>query len=297
MQEADSERRIQILRGQHIEPPPPPADHAEGTAKEAKQDRRDDSGRHDRKRRRIAGEDDTDREIRIAREDQANLLPSKKVEMQMTSKKSSDAPLVDTEGHINLFPVEHQNRKDTKNAEVEGEKARKKKEYEDQFTMRFSNAAGFKQAVDRKPWYEDTDGGGRLKETVDMPSKDVWGNEDPRRKERERVRMADSDPLAMMRNGAAGVREAEKQRMKWKLEKAQEIQEIKDSEKSRKKRRRRREAEDVKGSRLSDSDVSRNSDVEMVHHHSHQHTSREKDRLRSHRHSSRAHRERLRAST
>ena len=285
MQEADAERRIRILRGQHIEPP---------TAHEKEEDEprwkgRDDSGR-DRKRRRIAGEDDTDREIRFAREDEA-VLPAK-AEMQMTSKKSSDAPLTDTAGHINLFPSDNQSRKDFKNAEAEADRAKKKREYEDQYTMRFSNAAGFKQAIDQKPWYEKSTTHQSLQDGSAVASTDVWGNEDPRRKERAKARMSSDDPLAIMRNGAAGVREAEKQRTKWSEEKAQEIREIEDDEKRREKRRRGHHIFEDRALNSSDCHRFRNRhgrDLVRAPHHSHRHRSQSQDRdgHRSHRHRSR----------
>lgn len=288
MQEADAERRIQILRGQQIAPPP--IDEKEED--EPKWDRRNGSGR-DRKRRRIAGEDDTDREIRFAQEDR-NGLPAK-AEMQMTSKKSSDAPLTDAAGHINLFPSENKSHKEVKNVEAEGEKARRRKEYEDQYTVRFSNAAGFKQAVDQKPWYENTVTGTSLKDVPVVSSKDVWGNEDPRRQEREKMRMAADDPLAIMRNGAAGVREAEEQRTKWRETKAREIREIEDDDRKRDKRRRRHDMVEDRVVNSNDFHSSGNGhgrhgkDIVRASRHAHRHRSHSKDRDRhqSHRHGSR----------
>ena len=281
MQDADDERRMQILRGQYVEPPPSQGGKA---ADEPRRDRPDGLGR-ERKRRRIAGEDDTDREIRFAREDRA-MLPAK-AETPVTRKKNSDAPLTDIAGHINLFPSENKSHKDFKNAEAEAEKAKKKKEFEDQYTMRLSNAAGFKQAIDQRPWYETTESAKTVKDVSDASAKDVWGNEDPRRKERARERMVADDPLAMMRNGAAGVREAEKQRARWIEEKAQEIQAIEeDHHRSREKRRRRH---NVVEDRIYDGgDTNRSGKrhghhsnrIERKHHHSHRHHIHGRDRER-----------------
>ena len=286
MQEADAERRIQILRGLPVEAPSAPSEGENvGRSKEDRPDR-------SRKRRRIAGEDDTDRDIRFAQENNA-LVPAK-AEMQMKSQKSNDAPITDVHGHINLFPVDGTSRNAPKNAEVEAEKAKKQREFEDQYTMRFSNAAGFKQSIGEKPWYHKTgdtgDGGGE----AEAPSKDVWGNEDPRRRERETMRTVADDPLAAMKKGVAGVREVERERKKWKEEKDREIRELEEAERRRERRKRRRkEADDLEGFSLDDGAKSdpasrrhRHRDRDGCSPHSHRRRSRSPDRSqhRSHHH-------------
>ena len=205
------------------------------------------------------------------------MLPAR-AEMQMISKKTSNAPLTDSQGHINLFPHEGRSIHETKNAEVEREKARKKKEHEDQYTMRFSNAAGFKHAVEQKPWYENGGNNEKSKGPLDMPSKDVWGNEDPRRKEREKMRMAADDPLFAMRNGAAGVRHAEKEKVKWREEKRREIQELDKDERRRERKRRRRQEDDLE--RHCDEDAEK----PLRHSHRRSRQRPESDRYGSHRH-------------
>ncbi|KAL9133302.1 MAG: hypothetical protein Q9175_005514 [Cornicularia normoerica] len=232
MQEVDAERRIQILRGLPVEAPSAPVDE------ERIGRRREDRPDRERKRRRIAGEDDTDRDIRFAQEN--NALVPVKAEMQMKSKKSSDAPITDVKGHINLFPVDGTRHHAPKNAEVEAEKAKKQKEFEDQYTMRFSNAAGFKQAIGQKPWYHNVNVIGDEGGEVAAPSKDVWGNEDPRRKERAKMRTVADDPLAAIQKGVAGVRKVERERQKWKEEKDREIRELEEAERRRERRIRRR---------------------------------------------------------
>ncbi len=257
MQEVDAERRIQILRGLPVEAPLAPVE--EGQVRRNREDRPD----KERKRRRIAGEDDTDRDIRYAQENNA-LVPAK-AEMQMKSKKSSDAPITDVRGHINLFPMDGTRRSAPKNAEAEAEKAKKQKEFEDQYTMRFSNAAGFKQAIGEKPWYHKTSvsgaGGGELK----APSKDVWGNEDPRRKEREKMRTVADDPMAAIQKGVAGVREVERERKKWKEEKDREIRELEEAERRRERRRRKRREDDLDGFSLDG--AAKSDDRARRHHH------------------------------
>ena len=285
MQEADAERRIQILRGLKVEAPPAPV---EGRA-EAGGDRTGAPGR-ERKRRRIAGEDDTDRDIRFAQENNA-LVPAK-AEMSLQSKKNSDAPITDINGHINLFPAEGSRRHAPKNAEVEAEKAKKQKEYEDQYTMRFSNAAGFKQAIGQKPWYQTIGADEKKDGESETVSKDVWGNEDPRRKARETMRIAADDPSAAIQRGVAGVREAERDRQKWKEEKDREIREIEEAERRRRKRKKRSSknddlesfslddpAEDVKQRRHRHR---RDREDSSKHSHRHRSRSRDRDQYRSH---------------
>lgn len=288
MQEVDAERRLQILRGLPVEAPSTPAE-AEGN-KRSKEERPD----RERKRRKIAGEDDTDRDIRFAQENKA-LVPAK-AELQMTSKKSSDAPITDMNGHINLFPVDGTRHNAPKNAEVEAEKAKKQKEFEDQYTMRFSNAAGFKQAIGEKPWYHKSGAIGDASGEAEAPSKDVWGNEDPRRKEREKMRTVADDPLAAIQKGVAGVREVERERKKWKEEKDREIRELEEAERRRERRkRRRREADDLEGFSL-DGATKLDESTRRHHHrsrdnfspHSHRRRSRspgpDRSRHRSHHH-------------
>ncbi|KAJ5489835.1 hypothetical protein N7453_010660 [Penicillium expansum] len=186
MQEVDAERRIKILRGERP-PTPPPAPSLVSSEPGAGPDRKSasDAGGF-RKRRRVAGEDDTDRDIRYAREDAAQAT-AKREELMLASRKAdiAQAPILDKAGHINLFPAA--SAKTEKNSEAEAEAARKKRSYEDQYTMRFSNAAGFKETISQKPWYSSAEQIAMAPGS--MPEKDVWGNEDPRRKERTQARM------------------------------------------------------------------------------------------------------------
>lgn len=243
MQEADAERRIQILRGVPIVDAPPrsPPPTRKERSRE-KQDSHDHAARRDKKRRRIAGEDDTERDIRLALEDSA--AASGRQNLSLKPFKGADVSLTDSNGHINLFPTQGSRRHASKNAEAEAEATRKKREFEDQYTMRFSNAAGFKSAIGDKPWYhsmdtpadqKDNDAGG-----AEPISKDVWGNEDPRRREREKARLAADDPLAIIQKGVSGLREVERERKKWKAEKEQETRALLREEKQRIRKRRSR---------------------------------------------------------
>ncbi|KAI9043709.1 uncharacterized protein KD926_003059 [Aspergillus affinis] len=201
MQEEDAERRIQVLRGEKPSTPPPPPRLPSPTSRSERKSHTDHIGRS-RKRRRLAGENDTDRDIRFAREDAQFTLAKRE---ELASSRTSDAPLEDSAGHINLFPSNESKRPVEKNAEAEKESANKQRSYEDQYTMRFSNAAGFRQSVGQKPWYSSSGTDAMAPESVS--GKDVWGNEDPMRKEREKSRMDANDPLAAQRKtdpGTAG---------------------------------------------------------------------------------------------
>jgi hypothetical protein len=239
MQEVDAERRIKILRGERPSTPPPPPSHPSSDPARVQERTTSDDTRNYRKRRRIAGENDTDRDIRYAREDAAQAV-AKREELALASHKAStgsaEVPIIDSAGHINLFPST--SAKSNKNAEAEAEAARKKRSYEDQYTMRFSNAAGFKETIGRKPWYSSTDQDVRAPGS--MPDKDVWGNEDPRRKERTQARMSASDPLAAMKRGVRQLKTSEQERKRWNDERRREVKALKADEEKQSNRRRKR---------------------------------------------------------
>ena len=220
MQEVDADRRLQLLRGERLDPLPLEEERHTGHK------RKRDDGSPRRKIRRLAGEDDTDRDLRLAREATAGPIP------MVRKRKGHDAPLVDHKGHISLFPEEH--RQAQRNPEAESEAAKKKREFEDQFTMRFSNAAGFKQSLEN-PWYSAA--ASKDLALQDTPGKDVWGNEDPRRREREKQRLDSSDPLAAIKMGVKKLRQADRHRKEWMEEREKDLEEV--EEVARWNRRRR----------------------------------------------------------
>ncbi|RAL01799.1 uncharacterized protein BO80DRAFT_405743 [Aspergillus ibericus CBS 121593] len=233
MQEIDAERRIQILRGERPSTPPPPPS-ASSVSQPDRKAYTDDTGRS-RKRRRLAGENDTDRDIRVAREDAQSALVRRE---QHAPARSSDAPLHDSTGHIDLFPSEAKRKPVEKNAEAEKEAAETRRGYEDQYTMRFSNAAGFRQSVGQAPWYSISQREGIDPESV--PSKDAWGNEDPLRREREKARMDANDPLAAMKKGVRQLKAVEQERKRWNDERSRELEALKRAENRRSSHRSRR---------------------------------------------------------
>ena len=247
MQEIDAERRLQTLRRppyESINTLPSQAGYSESINGEVPIEGQDRA----RKRRRIAGEDDTERDLRLFQEDAVRGVWTK----LSKRKKTSDAPLTDQSGHINLFPIDQSHVHVPKNTKVEAEAMKRKKEHEDQCIMRFSNAAGSKQAVDQKPWYSSATVNGESEEPL---GKDVWGNKDPRRKTRERDRVATDDPLTMMQKGVQGLRQVEKERKVWKEERAREIKATENAERRHKSKSIHNRVEDLDTFNLDTLDV------------------------------------------
>lgn len=278
MQELDAERRAAILRGQT--PPPLPEPETEGGERGPR--RSDKPGyAHERKRRRIAGEDDTDRDIRLAKdvtaprgEDDAPVLRLR--------KPKSDAPLTDHAGHINLFPIDEREAiKRERNAEAEAEKKKKAKELEDQSTMRFSNAAG-RSGLDQQPWYagrrpsidiqeEKAPSSSKMLEFPELENKDVWGREDPRRKEREQARISSADPLVFMQKAQVQLKKSQEAKKLWQESRERELRELK-AKQERDERRERHEKHRSRHRRHRSRSRSRSPhrhDQRSSHHHGH----------------------------
>lgn len=269
MQEVDADRRMKVLRGQRPSTPPQVAN-----------DKNNGEGRshgrpRERKRRRIAGENDTDRDIRLAKED-AEDLPNRG---DLVQKRSSDAPVMDHTGHISLFPSEPSRQKAEKNTEAESEAAKKKREFEDQYTMRFSNAAGFKQSLET-PWYFSL---AEAEASMGKGSgKDVWGNEDPRRREREKVRMDANDPLAAIKQGVTQLREVERERKKWQSRREKEMAEMNSGRDHKRRRRRSHSEDDLEGFRLDSLPDDKRHHRRSHSHRHHRRRSRSRSRELSH---------------
>lgn len=298
MQEQDAARRMALLRGE--EPPPALPEPDEDSL-----DRRrgDDVGGASRghKRRRLKGEDDTDREMRYARED-AEAGERVREGMRERSGKGDDRPLQDGTGHIQLFSApEERGKGRTKESKEEREQRRKKEQEEQQQQgMRFTDAAGYRSGSN-KPWYTASDV--RHDESrqanelmlADIQGKDVWGNEDPRRKEREQNRIVSNDPFAMMQRAQKQLKQSEGDREKWKRERDQELQELKREDERKQRRERKHDRRSSRRDELEDEGLesfsldssareprSRRNDHDRHrrHHHSRSHRHR-RDRSRS----------------
>ena len=237
-QEEDAARRLAILRGE--DPPElieeePAAEHVSAR-----------SSAQPRKRRKLRGEDDTAAEIRHARQD---VEAGERARTTLAKAgHDHDAPLLDHAGHLQLIPAPNERdiRKAEKNAELEAEKAKKRKWEEEQYTMRFSNAAGFNSSMQQKPWYaakRDTQDSGAVV-LEDTQGKDAWGNEDPRRREREQNRMSKSDPFAAMQQAQRQLKQSERDRESWKRERDREMEEMRAEKRERRHTRERRRRDD-----------------------------------------------------
>jgi hypothetical protein len=310
MQEQDAERRIALLRGE--KPPALPAvvDESLGSNDNERAHGSRQSDGRERKRRRLKGEDDTEREMRYAHEDAGAGSRMRDSFKQVKSKDAAaldDAPLQDRRGHIQLVSAPEEGRgRGVESSKEEKASQRKKNDEEQSQGMRFSDAAGYRKGMD-KPWYtassNNRDRHDNQKSTselvlAEVQGKDVWGNEDPRRVERERQRVTSSDPFAMMQQAQKQLKRSEGDREKWQAERDREMQQLKDEDKKRRHERKhesrrswRREDEDdgLEGFSLdgparesrshpSDRDGSRR------HRHSRRHRSRERSRSRSREH-------------
>jgi hypothetical protein len=284
MQELDAQRRAAILRGQT---PPPLPEEASTTHLDARESRDRDERGHGRKRRRLAGEDDTDMDMRLAKSITAPGDDDKHdAHIFKLRSTASDAPLQDHAGHIDLFPVDmNEVLKREKNAEAEREKRKKEKALEDQYTMRFSNAAG--RGGTEQPWYTAQQrpprDKGKLPDAAQdtaayegFVNKDVWGNEDPRRKEREQARISSSDPFAFMQQAQAQLKKAKRDKKLWVEERNRELQELRATQEqeddgSRSHKRKRRDHYD-------ENDRTRRSTTSSRHKHHRRSRSHSRDR-------------------
>ncbi|ENI00110.1 hypothetical protein COCC4DRAFT_27883 [Bipolaris maydis ATCC 48331] len=290
MQELDAQRRAAILRGQT---PPPLPEEASPKHSDARASKNRDERGYGPKRRKLAGEDDTDMDIRLAKSmtapDEDDKNDAKILKLRSTA---SDAPLHDHAGHIDLFPVDiKEASKREKNAEVENEKRKKERALEDQYTMRFSNAAG-KGGIEQ-PWYatqqkpsrddgKDPDSARDLAPYEGFVNKDVWGNEDPRRKEREQARISSNDPFAFMQQAQAQLKKAKRDKKLWAEERDRELRELRmtqEQEDSRSRHHKRKRKDDH-------DDKTRDRDSANSSRHKHRHRSRGRSRDRHHHKSS-----------
>ena len=236
MQEVDAQRRLAILRGEVPAALPEPAKEEEEATSQAASRGKEAEERlsypgASRKKRKRAGEDDTEFELRLANE---RLEPADTA-LEKTRKPTSQAPITDRAGHIDLFGEDGSGTRTEKNQEAEREKEKKKREYEDQYTMRFSNAAGRRGL--ENPWYREGNA------APARPMKDVWGNDDPKRKERDAQRMISNDPLAMMKQGASKTRELKKERKRVEDERHEELKQLRKEQRRNDRHDRRREDE------------------------------------------------------
>ncbi|KAL2437112.1 hypothetical protein ABEF95_016343 [Exophiala dermatitidis] len=220
----EADERVRLLRGDA----PQPSDDSAKTIQVQVHDNDNATALrvpppHRIQKRRLAGEDDTDRDIRIARERQVATTLSLK--RQGPDEKEEDDSIVDSNGNISLIPVRHQHQQQLHN-DSSGSAARKKAKIdEDPYTVYLSHAAGKdKDLATSKPWYY----GGSSTGNDGLLTRAKWGDDSDRRRERESARIASQDPLATMKRGVRQLREAEKQRQKWMEQRERDLREVED---------------------------------------------------------------------
>ncbi|KAL5409636.1 hypothetical protein PMIN06_011569 [Paraphaeosphaeria minitans] len=259
IQETDVARRTAILRGDT--PPPLPEEKPPHKDEISRPGRRDG---HDKKRRKLVGEDDTDRDIRLAvyaKDDGGDEPGDLDARLVRLRKPTSDAPLIDYAGNINLFPVDikEQTKRD-QNQEAEKEKQKKERELENQYTMRFSNAAG-RSGLGHQPWYasrssrtaEQDESSDKALAFPHLENKNVWGNEDPLRKKREESRITSNDPFALMQRAQVQLKRSKEDKKKWAAERDREMMELRAAQ----ERSSRREKNGKRKKRADDEDDDR----------------------------------------
>ncbi|KAG8162919.1 hypothetical protein KVR01_007397 [Diaporthe batatas] len=249
MQDADAARRLAILRGET--PPPLPEEEQPADPSDKKYLRRE-RGRDGawlggpRKRKR-AGEDDTDFEMRVARE-RAEEGGRVRAELGAGGQEEKggvdvDVDIVDGRGHIDLVGA------------VPEDPGEKKQEGKARGVAGRDTTGALKGEFADTPWYADAKRR-RITPTVsstalvpvvaaergmEAPTTNVWGRDDPKRRGRETARLDASDPLAAMKSGAKKVRDMAKERRRDAEERARELEELRKEDRRREGRRRGRD--------------------------------------------------------
>lgn len=297
--EHDAEVRLARLRGEN--PPALPAELGEKhtPAQDRARKRERDTGRSDARKKqcRLAGEDDTDRDLRLAREEQSETHQAKSEVEQRgrgANKPPGNVPIIDHMGHIQLFAPDADSKARTveKNAEAEKERNDRERGFEDQYTMRFANAAGFKHSPKDAPWYGRNTLASRDQEGTIEPSvgRNAFGREDRGRHQRDAARVSSSDPMAAMKAAQGRLKEVEKQRQHLQKDREMELMKLKadqERDEKRQKRHRHRHRDRERKSHRHDNldeleDFSLDTDVQ--HHHSRNGNSHRNDKHEDHRH-------------
>ena len=185
------------------------------------QDEADDRIRHlkqhvskDRKtlKRKLPGEDETEREIRLAAEGTAT----------STGDGTGDhASFLDASGHIALIPPP--------------QKKPRQEQEKDPYTVYLADATG-RDKRSEDTWY-----------TSLQPGKRSWGDDNPRKQQRELARMNTNDPLAAMKKGVKALRENDKARKEWMKQRERDMHEVERlarQDRHERKRRKRRDCAD-----------------------------------------------------
>lgn len=286
MQDEDAARRTALLRG---ETPPPIVEIADDDSH--KKRRREDDGSYNpdekRRRRKRRGEDDTDLEMRLARDNmqiahdaRENLVNTRRENSDSQRDRNAERSIVNASGHVDLFPEPESRDKglghnDVGRAERGQKHERRRQQKEDRERrreedadkgMKFSDAAGYN--AKSQPWYTSR----HNDEYAQKSTIDVFGNEDTERVRRDEGRQVSSDPMAVMMRAQTQLKSSQRDREKYEATRKKEIERMKSDEKrSRRERRherhhdrdRRRRDDSLNGFRLDDSAALRHADIKV----------------------------------
>lgn len=216
----EAARRRAILKGETPpSPPTPPLDQA--------RERRDDRKRvaqssdhigYNRKRRRLAGEDDTDRDIRLARGDEdARVQRRQDHGSTLANGKEKELSIVDGHGSIQLFLPPNETKPQSESQarhysnRVQGKSLHRSRDKDGEVGQRFGDTGDSKSASS-EPWYMTLRPQFSGTETIsDLDTfsmgKDVFGRDDPNRRARDAMRLSVADPMAAIKKAQTRLKE------------------------------------------------------------------------------------------
>ena len=207
----EASTRLEILRGGRNQTLPSREDGSEDVCSSSSRSRK----------RKLPGEDDTDRDIRLAQ----NITRGEATSTKRRPQKEDS--IIDKKGNISLIPPPEPSEEvgEHQKPRLEGEKS----------AVYLSHATG-RSDSGKRPWYDAAPN----PDANDAPySKGRWGDDSPRRHEREAARLSASDPLAAMKKGVQQLREAEKHKREWKEQRERDLREVEDLAKAQEMKRRR----------------------------------------------------------
>lgn len=197
----ESQRRLAGLRGVafSVRPPTPPPEridksHVPPSSEQNQPREKDGFAKH----RRLRGEDDTERDLRLARSHVAE--PARK---HVHGKdRALEVDITDRNGHIQLFEAPRPP------GPVDRKKQRQDEEAES--GMRFKHAAGYQQDVKQATWYSGTEAlddsiAKRIADENERSRDESW-------QKREQQRIDSADPLAKMRASVRKMKETKRAR-------------------------------------------------------------------------------------
>ena len=243
----------------------------------------DGSQQRGQKRRKLAGEDDTDRDIRFA---QSQLVTRTNTRAGF---QYGEEALFNRSGNISLFPEPPPAKPTQDRSKTSG---RQDTRHDGQDREPLSAQTLKEQHKDQAaevPWYSIPDT--ELRKNSTLNGKDVWGNEDPGRQHRDQIRINSADPMSIMKKGVKKLKETEQRRKDWMQQRERDLYEVERLAKEHHRTRKRSRSKDS----LEGFDLDKGYKKSSHHHHR---SSRHDNAQKESRHRSRKHRyhERMRGN-